>query len=89
MVAALKSFVNQGEKSLPVSGKVLDMTSKTEFYIDLQKVYKEKANQDLSLFKEIYQSIKASFELMVETSDDTIKTFCENIGIAGLEVTHF
>ena len=57
------------------------MTSKTEFYIDLQKVYKEKANQDLALFKEIYKIILTTFELTFETSDETIKTFCENVGI--------
>lgn len=65
------------------------MTSKTEFFIDLQKIYKEKANQDLTLFKEIYKVILSTFELNFETPDETIKTFCENVGIQGLEVTHF
>jgi hypothetical protein len=36
LVHALKTFVNKSQPNiLPVSGKVLDMTSNTEFYIEL------------------------------------------------------
>jgi amyloid beta precursor protein binding protein 1 len=38
LIAALKEFVNKYH-TLPVSGKIPDMTSKSEYYIDLQKVY--------------------------------------------------
>lgn len=74
LVHTLNIFVNkdQTNKQLPVSGKVLDMTSKTDFYIDLQKVYREKAAQDLALFKELFNGVKATFMLDINTSDDNI-----------------
>lgn len=65
------------------------MTAATDFYIDLQKVYKEKSNQDFEIFKEIYRSVLSNFGLPFQTPDSTIKTFCENVGVSGLAVTHY
>jgi amyloid beta precursor protein binding protein 1 len=45
LASALKRFIEK-EGTLPVSGKVPDMTSTTDFYITLQNIYQEKAKKD-------------------------------------------
>ena len=55
LASALHRFY-QNTQSLPVSGKVPDMTSTTEFYITLQNIYLKKAADDLTLFTDlVYQ----------------------------------
>lgn len=88
LVAALRVFVSN-EGWLPVSGKVLDMTSTTEFYIDLQRIYKEKANWDLANFTTCYMQVLEQNKLQFENLEESIKIFCENVGISGLEITDF
>ena len=45
MVSALKKFVEK-HNCLPVSGKIIDMASTSDFYIALQNIYIEKAEAD-------------------------------------------
>mmetsp|Transcript_11041 Transcript_11041/g.46018 ORF Transcript_11041/g.46018 Transcript_11041/m.46018 type:complete len:167 (+) Transcript_11041:1006-1506(+) len=44
-VASLKKFVEE-EGRLPVSGKLPDMTSDTESYVGLQRIYQSKSRKD-------------------------------------------
>lgn len=87
-VAALKAFIDQ-KKTLPVSGKVTDMTAKTDYYISLQNCYRTKAEEDRSLFKELAQTVISAEELMFEITDEEVRIFCENVATKGLEVTHY
>ena len=88
LVAALKAFIGQ-KKTLPVSGKVTDMTAKTDYYIDLQNCYRTKAAEDRAIVKDLVQTVISAEELMIEITDDEIRIFCENIATRGLEVTHY
>lgn len=45
IVRAIKEFVEE-EGELPVSGSVPDMTATPEYYVELQRIYKEKAAKD-------------------------------------------
>lgn len=49
LASALARFVEL-EGALPLSGKLPDMTSTTDFYITLQNIYQDKAHADLELF---------------------------------------
>ncbi|KAK6134716.1 hypothetical protein DH2020_031542 [Rehmannia glutinosa] len=47
LVAALKEFIaNEGGGEAPLEGAIPDMTSSTELYVNLQKIYQAKAETD-------------------------------------------
>ena len=59
LVAALKNFISIEPNTVPVSGKVIDMTATTQFYIELQRIYKQKAEEDREVFKNLYKNVLA------------------------------
>ena len=61
MVSALKKFVEK-HNCLPVSGKIIDMASTSDFYIALQNIYIEKAEADWAELLEMAWSVESSFE---------------------------
>lgn len=80
LVKALKEFVlNEGNGLLPLRGSIPDMAADSERYIKLQRVYHDKAKQDL-------QAITAHVEKILSctgipnshVTEDEIKTFCKN-----------
>ncbi|GMM35455.1 Ula1 protein [Saccharomycopsis crataegensis] len=73
LVKALKRFVNENG-CLPLSGKIVDMASSTEKYIELQKLYREKAEKDKKLIEEYASDISA--ECIV--SQALLDNFCKN-----------
>ncbi|KAK1304751.1 NEDD8-activating enzyme E1 regulatory subunit [Acorus calamus] len=80
MVAALKEFIaNEGEGEFPLEGSIPDMTSSTEYYVNLQKIYQAKAEVD---FLAVEQRVRSILKRIGRDSDAIsradIKTFCRN-----------
>lgn len=78
-VRALKEFVATNGNQLPLPGTLPDMASKTSNYVNLQKIFKEKALRDQHNFKlalsNVYQKAGRSD---IDLNDQTITTFCKN-----------
>ena len=77
---AVKDFVeNEGNGLLPVKGSIPDMFSDSKSYIQLQSIYKEKANQD---FVEVYKKVQIHLESIGRNgesiSESLVKKFCRD-----------
>jgi len=59
---------------LPVRSGIPDLTSDTNNYLQLKKIYERKAEEDR---KEILSFIKETTNKVIE--EENIKTFCDNI----------
>ena len=76
LVHALRDFVSKEER-LPVSGVVPDMFSDSERFIQLQNIYKDKANQDAEMIQRKVQQVLESLGKNSDTiSDIEIRRFC-------------
>ncbi|XP_033147640.1 NEDD8-activating enzyme E1 regulatory subunit AXL isoform X2 [Brassica rapa] len=80
MVAALKEFIsNEGDGEAPLEGSMPDMTSSTEHYINLQKIYHTKAEDDcLSMEQRVKDILAKVGRDPSSISKQTIKSFCKN-----------
>ncbi|KFK31127.1 hypothetical protein AALP_AA6G071300 [Arabis alpina] len=80
MVAALKEFIsNEGGGEAPLEGSMPDMTSSTEHYINLQKIYQTKAEADcLSMEARVKTILAKVGRDPTSISKPTIKSFCKN-----------
>ncbi|KAF8053560.1 hypothetical protein N665_1398s0002 [Sinapis alba] len=80
MVAALKEFIsNEGDGEAPLEGSMPDMTSSTEHYINLQKIYQTKAEADcLSMEQRVKHILVKVGRDPNSISKQTIKSFCKN-----------
>ncbi|KAH7424566.1 hypothetical protein KP509_11G013600 [Ceratopteris richardii] len=80
MVAALKEFIaNEGEGDLPLDGTIPDMTSTTEYYVTLQKIYQEKAESHVSSMEaRVREILKRIGKDPQSISKSAIKLFCKN-----------
>ncbi|VVB07414.1 unnamed protein product [Arabis nemorensis] len=80
MVAALKEFIsNEGGGEAPLEGSMHDMTSSTEHYINLQKIYQAKAEADcLSMEQRVKNILVKVGQDPSSISKPTIKGFCKN-----------
>ncbi|KAL2930463.1 NEDD8-activating enzyme E1 regulatory subunit AXR1 [Bienertia sinuspersici] len=81
MVAACcNEFVAQeGAGEVPLEGSIPDMTSSTEHYVNLQKVYQSKAEADfLAMEKHVQSLLKNIGRDPSSISKMTIKSFCKN-----------
>ncbi|EEC76422.1 hypothetical protein OsI_14093 [Oryza sativa Indica Group] len=80
LVAALKEFIaNEGNGELPLEGTIPDMTSLTEYYVSLQKIYQAKAESDcLALEHHVKDILKRIDRDPDSISRAYIKTFCKN-----------
>lgn len=80
LVAALKEFVaNEGNGELPLEGTIPDMTSLTEYYVSLQKIYQAKAESDcLAMEHHAKDILKRIGRDPDSISRAYIKTFCKN-----------
>ncbi|KAG5545562.1 hypothetical protein RHGRI_017908 [Rhododendron griersonianum] len=78
MVAALKDFIDR-EGEAPLEGSIPDMTSSTELYVTLQKIYQAKAEAD---FFAIEQNVGNILKKIGRDPDSiskaVIKSFCKN-----------
>jgi len=78
LVRALKEFVNQSG-TLPLRGSLPDMFSDSKRYIELQNVYKTKAESDIQkvtdLVRESLEDLQRPLSFI---QPDEIQTFCKN-----------
>ena len=76
---AVKDFVeNEGNGLLPVKGSIPDMFSDSKSYIELQSIYKEKANQDfLEVFKKVQTLLESLGRNEESISESLVKKFCK------------
>ncbi|KAL0405395.1 UNVERIFIED_CONTAM: NEDD8-activating enzyme E1 regulatory subunit AXR1 [Sesamum latifolium] len=80
LVAALKEFIsNEGGGEAPLEGSIPDMTSSTELYVNLQKIYQAKAEADILVMEQRVRKILKQIGRDPDSiSKATIKTFCRN-----------
>ncbi|KAL5209815.1 hypothetical protein ABZP36_005438 [Zizania latifolia] len=80
LVAALKEFIaNEGNGELPLEGTIPDMTSLTEYYVSLQKIYQAKAESDcLAMEHRVKDILKRIGRDPDSISRSYIKAFCKN-----------
>ncbi|KAG8642292.1 hypothetical protein MANES_12G066600v8 [Manihot esculenta] len=80
MVAALKEFiVNKGVGEAPLEGSIPDMTSSTELYVNLQKIYQAKAEADFLVIEQRVRNILKKIGRDPDSIPKTmIKSFCKN-----------
>ncbi|KAF2284952.1 hypothetical protein GH714_032989 [Hevea brasiliensis] len=80
MLAALKEFiVNEGGGEAPLEGSIPDMTSSTELYVNLQKIYQAKAEADYLIIEQRVKNILKKIGRDPDGISKTmIKSFCKN-----------
>ncbi|XP_072974298.1 NEDD8-activating enzyme E1 regulatory subunit AXR1-like [Typha angustifolia] len=80
LVAALKEFIeNEGDGEPPLEGSIPDMTSLTEYYVSLQKIYQAKAESDcFAMERHVRNILKRIGREPDAISKGYIKTFCRN-----------
>jgi amyloid beta precursor protein binding protein 1 len=82
LLLALKRFMKDHGGFPPLDGSIPDMTASTQGYIELQGVYKSKAESDKGEMRSIISDIAKEFEgrITIPTiSDEELATFCKNI----------
>ncbi|KAL0916902.1 hypothetical protein M5K25_014455 [Dendrobium thyrsiflorum] len=80
LVAALKEFIeNEGAGEPPLEGSIPDMTSLTEYYISLQRIYQAKFESDcLAIEHRVRTILKRIGRDPDSISRAFIKNFCKN-----------
>lgn len=80
LVKGLKRFLkDKSNGCLPVRGSIPDMTADTQSYVALQKIYSNKAKQDMDCLLNCLSSICDSSERFLEMiPEETIRIFCRN-----------
>uniref|UniRef100_A0A7S0ZJ37 NEDD8-activating enzyme E1 regulatory subunit n=1 Tax=Timspurckia oligopyrenoides TaxID=708627 RepID=A0A7S0ZJ37_9RHOD len=74
--------------ALPLRGSVPDMAANTEWYVGLQKVYKERSNREIQMVSELYdQEVKNLHSVYSETDVQWLLQIGVNLGIE--DVSHF
>lgn len=79
LLVALKQFMNENRGLPPLNGRIPDMTASTSYYIQLQNIYKTKAQHDLDEMKKIVQSIVGVDNDLPSVTDEELSTFCKNV----------
>ncbi|RDD43316.1 NEDD8-activating enzyme E1 regulatory subunit [Trichoplax sp. H2] len=88
LVRALKEFVDK-TGTLPVRGSIPDMTADSTRYINLQRIYQAKANEDASKMTEYVKNILESLGKGVNSiSVQEISNFCKNAFFLKVIRTH-
>ncbi|KAL6529646.1 NEDD8-activating enzyme E1 regulatory subunit axr1 [Orobanche gracilis] len=79
LVAALKEFIDNEGGEAPLEGAIPDMTSSTELYVNLQKIYQAKAEADCLVMETHARKILKKIGRDPDSiSKTTIKSFCKN-----------
>lgn len=88
LARAVSQFVvNEGHGLLPVSGTLPDMKADTTRYITLQKIYRQRASDDISAVKAHLQRHLESLGFKIQVIDEEIEVFCKHA--AYLKVIHY
>ncbi|OMO90498.1 Molybdenum cofactor biosynthesis, MoeB [Corchorus olitorius] len=82
-----ESIANEGGGEAPLEGSIPDMTSSTEHYVNLQKLYKAKSEAD---FLAIEQQVRNILKKIGRDPDNipkaTIESFCKTVRFLKVEV---
>lgn len=76
MVNSLDKFMRK-YNCLPLRGTIPDMNCGSEQYVQLQRIYKNKANDDVDRMFQIAQKINKSPNVSIAESD--VRLFCKNV----------
>jgi len=78
LAAAVKAFVTT-EKHLPLMGTIPDMIAETKVFVDLQKLYRTKAAEDIAKVQGLLKDIVTRLGLPADrVPEDEIKNFCKH-----------
>ena len=77
LLQALDQFLQRHDNQPPLHGTIPDMTASTEWYVEMQRVYHDKAAEDLKEMRSY---------LPHEVPDEELATFCQNVH--SLELFH-
>lgn len=80
LVRALNEFItHEGKGLLPVRGSIPDMMSSSSYYIELQRIYQRKANEDIQIISEYVNQLLLSLGKSDQSIDEQdIKLFCRH-----------
>ena len=89
LARALREFVAcEGRGQLPLRGSIPDMTSSSDMYVELQRVYQTKARGDMEAVASHLSELLISIGKPTNAiSEENIKLFCRNC--AFLQVLHY
>jgi amyloid beta precursor protein binding protein 1 len=88
LAKGLAAFVTKENGVLPLSGKLPDMTATTEMYIELQQLFRDKAEADQSSFSALVDEALTAAGLPTTTvSLEERRRFCANAYL--VQVSHF
>ena len=85
LLLALHRFMIRSSNQPPIHGSIPDMTSSTERYIELQQIYKVKAEEDRTLFQSLVQEIlyqvsqAQNVPSSLNVTDEQLSLFCKNV----------
>ena len=81
LLIALKRFMDDNQGFPPLNGKIPDMTASSSYYIQLQNIYKTRAQCDKEKMQIIIEALNdecISMDLPI-ISDDELSIFCKNV----------
>jgi amyloid beta precursor protein binding protein 1 len=80
LLKSLKIFMERFNGCAPLNGQVPDMTATSASYVQIQKVYHDKAVADLHNLKAIIATVLTDIgQSPNQISDETIELFCQNV----------
>lgn len=86
LLLALNKFLEINNDQPPVDGSIPDMTSSTKTFIELQKIYKLKSDNDKNKMQTIIEQIRKDYTcyksfsvLLPSISEEELGTFCKNV----------
>ncbi|MCO5596227.1 hypothetical protein L7F22_050287 [Adiantum nelumboides] len=79
LVRALREFVEKGDGNLPLPGSLPDMKAQSSTYVQLQKLYKNKASRDVQQLQHYLEEILNQVGLPINAiSQDEIESFAKH-----------
>ena len=80
LLQSLKIFMEKFNGCVPLNGQVPDMTATSASYVQIQKVYHDKAVADMHALKAIISTVlTVTGKSPNQISDETIELFCQNV----------
>jgi len=82
LAAAVKAFVDhkdEGNGKLPLMGTIPDMIAETKVFVDLQRIYRTKAAEDIAAVQRHLNNILAKAGVPLDrVTEDEVKNFCKH-----------
>jgi NEDD8-activating enzyme E1 regulatory subunit len=78
--AAVRAFRDANDGELPVAGTLPDMTADTTSYVELQRLYAAKADDDATHVLAFASKIAERWGATCRVDETTVKDFCKRLG---------